>query len=248
MNVPVLVFGSSLTGTGVVRSLGRAKIPAFTFCSSSEYLVSSRWYRSLPDGPARCPTPGELPQFLKNLSIPRAVLMPCSDDWIKAVSELPSALSERFPASCPRTEVIDQLVDKWLFAETLKREALPHPATRLLHSLEEMSELPDSCYKGGFLKPLASLEFNRRHKVKAFLVKDKADALATMTRAQRECGASDFPIMLQEYIPGPPTNHYFVDGFVDRDRRICALFPRRRLRMYPPLLGNSTLMETIALE
>ena len=56
-----------------------------------------------------------------------------------------------------------------------------------------------------------------------------------------------FSMVLQEYIPGPSSNHYFVDGFVDARGRICALFARQRLRMYPPLLGNSTLMETVPL-
>jgi predicted ATP-grasp superfamily ATP-dependent carboligase len=52
-------------------------------------------------------------------------------------------------------------------------------------------------------------------------------------------------MMLQEYIPGPPTNHYFIDGFVDRQGSIKALFARQRLRMSPPDFGNSTLMISI---
>jgi predicted ATP-grasp superfamily ATP-dependent carboligase len=54
-------------------------------------------------------------------------------------------------------------------------------------------------------------------------------------------------MMLQEYIPGPPTNHYFIDGFVDRFGVVRAMFARRRLRMNPPDFGNSTLMVSIPL-
>jgi D-aspartate ligase len=240
--VPVLVFGSSLTGLGVIRSLGRLGIQAFTFCPLSELLVHSRWYEPLPEAGGKLPQPEELPDFLTSLALPRAVLMPCADDWIKAVSNLPASFHERFPASISPFCVIDTLVDKWLFAQMLQREKLPHPTTMPLHSLEEMRALPDSRYEGAFLKPLGSLEFGRKHKVKAFLIQGKTDGLAVMA------AGGDFPIMLQDYIPGPPTNHYFIDGFVDRERRISALFARRRLRMFPPLLGNSTLMETVPIE
>jgi predicted ATP-grasp superfamily ATP-dependent carboligase len=54
-------------------------------------------------------------------------------------------------------------------------------------------------------------------------------------------------MVLQEYIPGPPTNHYFIDGFVDRDRIVKALFARQRLRMSPPDFGNSTMMVSVPL-
>lgn len=245
--VPVLVFGSSLTATGVVRSLGRARIPTFSICSGKDFLASSRWYRPLAYG-SRCPVPDELPEFLKSLSIRHAVLMPCADDWVTAVANLPPELKERFPASSSSAGVMQCLVDKWRFAELLEQEALPHPQTTLLGSLEEMWALPASCYENRFLKPRGSLEFGRRHRAKAFVIKDKADALLTMAKTQQNGAAGDFPIMLQEYIPGPPANHYFVDGFVDRHGRICALFARRRLRMFPPLFGNSTFMESVALD
>jgi predicted ATP-grasp superfamily ATP-dependent carboligase len=233
------MFGSSLTGLGVIRSLGRLGIEAFSFTHPSELLVHSRWYKRLPESTQNSLRPEELADFLANLNLPRAVLMPCADDWLKAVSSLPVHLKERFPVSISPFCVINTLVDKWAFAQMLEREAVPHPKTTLLRSLEEMQGLPDSAYQGAFLKPLGSLEFGRKHNVKAFLIQDKHDALEVMAKG------ADFPIMLQDYIPGPPTNHYFIDGFVDRDRRISALFARRRLRMFPPLLGNSTLMETV---
>ena len=47
-------------------------------------------------------------------------------------------------------------------------------------------------------------------------------------------------VMLQEYIPGPPTCHYMVEGFVDRIGRPVARFVRQRLRMFPPDFGDST--------
>jgi D-aspartate ligase len=139
------------------------------------------------------------------------------------------------------------LTDKWCFARILEALGVPRPKTILLQSLQEMSELPDSCFDGTFLKPLNSQVFSLRTGVKAFMLESKDQALAIMRRLQR-AGTGEFPILLQEYIPGPARQYYLVDGFVDRHKQIRALFARQRLRMYPPVFGNSSLSETIPLD
>ena len=242
--IPVLMFGSGITGIGVIRNLSRAGIPVFAMCPDSTFVARSRFCRTLPELGTRVPKPSELKEFLLSLTLPRAVLMAGSDDWAAAIAALDAPIRQRFPVSTPTLAVIETFTDKWRFAQLLQKEALPHPSTELLYSLEELHALPESRFENRFLKPLGSQEFGLKHKVKAFLIHNKADAISLMAKGEQS-GSSDFPILLQEYIPGPPTNHYFVDGFVDVNGTIRALFARRRLRMYPPLLGNSTLMESV---
>jgi predicted ATP-grasp superfamily ATP-dependent carboligase len=241
-----LVLGDGITALGVIRSFGRAKIPLCLVCPRGDLPTKSRWYRPAPLFSNRIPSPSELADYLSGLAIRRAVLVPCSDDWAKAVSALPEKLKDRFPASVASPQVMDILTDKWLFTQMAQGLGIPCPNTILLNSLAEMSALPDSCYQNRFLKPVESTHFCRRHKVKAFQLKNKTDALETMSK-QAMNGTSEFPILLQEYIPGPPTNYYLVDGFVDREGRIRGLISRRRIRMFPPVFGNSTLSETISL-
>ncbi len=139
------------------------------------------------------------------------------------------------------------MVDKAAFRETLRDLAIPHPHSVLLHSLDQMAELPESEYEGMFLKPVNSQEFALHHRVKAFRLDGKQHAINLMTEAHR-AGRCGFPILLQEYVAGPTTNYYLVDGFVDRNGRIQALMARRRIRMYPPMFGNSSLSQTIAVD
>jgi D-aspartate ligase len=245
--VPVIVLGTSITGIGVLRSLGRVGLPVYTISQPRELLTKSRWFRTIPGADATAVTPDNLEAFLSGLSIEHAVLVQCSDDWSRAVTNLPPHLKERFPASACSAEIMDTMTDKWNFAEMLDRLNLPHPKTMVVRSLDEMAALPEACYESRFLKPLDSQDFSRRHNEKAFMISGKASALDKM-RAVSKNGYSGFPVLLQEYIPGPPTNHYFIDGFVDRNRKICTLFARQRLRMFPPRFGNSTLMETVPLE
>jgi predicted ATP-grasp superfamily ATP-dependent carboligase len=99
--------------------------------------------------------------------------------------------------------------------------------------MKELEALDPSEFAAAFLKPLNSLKFFKAHGVKALLFRSKDEAIQ---HAQR----FGFPIMLQEFIAGPPTAHYFIDGFVDRSGRTLARFTRQRIRMSPPLFGNST--------
>ena len=57
--------------------------------------------------------------------------------------------------------------------------------------------------------------------------------------------AAGFAVILQEYVPGPPTEHFFIDGFMDQHHSVRARFARQRLRMYPPDFGNSTYMVSV---
>src|SRR5579862_7306414 len=95
--IPAFVLGSSITAVGVIRSLGRAGVSSYSICGANEHLVSaSRWYRPAPNTAHVVPGPEELPAYLATLQVPKAVLIPCSDDWVRAVAELPEALKKRF--------------------------------------------------------------------------------------------------------------------------------------------------------
>jgi D-aspartate ligase len=187
-------------------------------------------------------SPETLPQALTSLPVP-TVLMPCSDIWVRTVAALPAGIRARYPACVAPIQALDLLVDKSRFGETLDRLGSPHPATRPMKSAHDLDRIPDTVLHASFLKPVHSQQFFARFGVKAFRIADRPDAENRL----RQCLGAGFQMMLQVYIPGPPTNHYFVDGFVDRHGVVRALFARRRLRMSPPDFGNSTLMESIPL-
>lgn len=237
--VPVLAFGCELTLMGVTRIFGRNKIPHYTICDKGDFARQSRWY-SEPPVKVENLRPHELALFLRSLDLERAVLMPCTDDWLHAVSSLPPALAKRFPASVASSSVIETLIDKWRFAQLLEKICVPHPPTLCVASRDQLANLPENCFTSKILKPLSSIEFARKHRVKGFLVQNRGEALHFSQ-------SIDFPILLQHFIPGPPTANVFVEGFVDRHGRICARMARQRLRMFPPNLGNSTLSRTIPL-
>lgn len=235
----VLALGSGVTLLGVIRALAQVKADVFALPDTEGAPRRSRWFRAAPSSLAALEA-SMLAHALDSLPSP-TVLMPCSDQWVRAVAALPDEIRTRYPASVAPIDAVNILVDKNRFRDTLARLALPHPTTYMLRSEGDLASVPNSVFRSSFLKPVRSQEFFARFGVKAFRIAGRDDAL----RRLAACADLGLEMMLQEYIPGPPTNHYFIDGFVDRDREVRARFARRRLRMSPPDFGNSTIMESV---
>ena len=240
---PVLVLGSSLTVLGVVRACARRGIPAYVVSDQRDIETRSRWYQPLALADDAVPEPSRLRALLEHLPFERAVLMPCTDSWSRAVAALDPTWAARFPSSTPSAAALDTLTDKGRLAQALRRLGIHHPRTVLLRDARDLNRLPDDVLVGSFLKPRDSEAFFQRYRRKAMRVRDRAETVAKVT-AYTKAG---FAMLLQEYLPGPATSHYFVDGFVDRRGRVLAHFARQRLRMWPPDFGNSSFHVSVPL-
>jgi D-aspartate ligase len=241
--VPVLILGRGLTALGAVRCLGRRGVPLYVTGGRVGAITRSRWYRTLPEEGPNEFSEEDLGSRLESLTIRRMVLLPCSDTWAMAVSRLKPELATRFPSSVAPPGTLRQLVDKAIFSETLARFGLPHPRTVVLRDAGALEEIPANRLQDYFLKPNQSVAFAALYGAKALRFRDRADAL----RLLQDASAKGLTMMLQEFIPGPPTRHVFVEGFMDRRGRICGLLARRRMRMFPEEFGNSTCCVTIPL-
>ncbi len=242
--VPALVLGRGVTALGVIRDLGRQGLSVYLVGAHGNFAAASRYARAHPAAPNGDVPEATLEEFLERTGDRPMVLIPCSDAWTKAVSRLPGSLAHRFPASVPSAASVDDCVDKLRFSELLDRAELPHPTTLRIESAEDLDHVGAAAGVTYFLKPCQSQAFSGKYSVKAFQVASRAEAEGLWQRARDDGHA----VLLQEYIPGPPTEHHFIDGFVDRRGRLCAAMARRRLRMHPPNFGNSTCSITVPLD
>jgi predicted ATP-grasp superfamily ATP-dependent carboligase len=241
---PVLIFGSHLAALGVLRVLARHGITAYVADETSNVIVRSRWYRPAQRTLQETADPAVLAEYLRSLSLPTAVLFPCSDQWALAVSGLPAELRERFPASIAPHVAIEQFVDKDRFRELVDHLDIPRPRTMAIREPADLARASDEELAMGFLKPTESQAHNRRFKTKGFFIESRKHAQGLVEQA-REAGIT---FMLQEWIPGGASNAFIIDGFVDRHGEIRALHARRRLRMEPPRLANTCCDVTIPLD
>jgi D-aspartate ligase len=240
--VSVLALGSGITLLGVLRSLSKSGFDVYALPDVDDLPRRSRWYRPAPAVFAGL----QAESLVRALaSLPRrTVLLPCSDYWVTSVAGLPSSAREEYPASVPPSAALRALIDKAEFRASLTRLSLPHPRTRVVSRPSDLDGIPDEVLRQSFLKPAHSQQFFAHFGVKAFRISDREDASTRLSA----CTAAGFEMMLQEYIPGPATNHFFLDGFIDRHGIRRALFARQRLRMSPPDFGNSTSMMSVPTE
>lgn len=240
---PAVVIGSGLGALGALRLLTRAGVPVYSLTTGHSDESSSRWFRPLPGVRETLASGAPLAQLLQSSSLERAVLLPCSDRLLRTVSELPAPLAARFPSSTPSPDVVTQLTSKARFAALLHSIEAPHPWTLIVDELTDLDRIANMPSTSLFLKPVDSGAFMCRYHVKAWRVHDLVDARAQLARLQRD----GHLVVMQEYVPGPASNHYLIDGFADAGGRVCALFARRRLRMHPPDFGDSTHMVSVPL-
>ena len=140
-------------------------------------------------------------------------------------------------------ETLQVLVDKSLFAQAAIRLGVPAPRTLPVVGVETLDALEEAELPDFFLKPSDSQQFAKRFGVKGLQLTGRRQAEDLV----RQMTVEGFELVLQEYIPGPATDHVFLDGYVDRSGVMRACLARRRLRMFPPHLGNSTLSVTMPL-
>lgn len=237
---PVLILGGGLTALGVLRLLGRRGVAAFVWPPAADFVRHSRWYQAAPAAPS---SDGGIDALLERVTLERAVLMPASDAWSVAIALRAPASRQRFPASIPAVEAQRALVDKRAFATLLATLGVAHPTTIPVAAAADLALVPEDVVSRGFLKPHDSQSFFARYGVKAWRVTSREEAAERLAQV----AADGHPVLLQEYVPGPASEHYFVDGFADRESRVRGAFARRRLRMYPPDFGNSSCMVSIPL-
>lgn len=244
-NPAVVLGGGSTTGLGAVRSLGRAGIDVYyvddaksiavysKFCKN--YLISSKIKRNSEE------LKGTLLK-LHDKTGNAPVLFPASDEYALCLSELRDELTG-FYIPAPKKEIIEILINKRKFYQSLWKEKVPIPGTHFPEDLEDAKKISEQVSYPVFLKPCLSHLF-RQHfggGKKGFLANSNRELVKYCELLMK----TGIEAMIQEVILGPSTNGVFIDGYLDEDSTPKVLFARQRLRMWPLDFGNSTLCVSI---
>jgi predicted ATP-grasp superfamily ATP-dependent carboligase len=236
-----LVLGGDITGLAVVRACGRNGLPVYVAGANQRLVGRSRWHRRPPGADiAETDDGDELASYLRTLPFERSVLFPCSDRWALAAASLADDVAAAHVPTVAPLAVIRVLIDKELFARAAAESGVPAP--RVLRP-EAVASLSADELSSFFVKPTLSQPFVEHFRVKGLTLETHHQASELLAR----CSEGGMDVLLQEYVPGPPTSHVFLDGYVDRSGVLRACLARRRLRMHPRAFGNSTLSVTIPL-
>jgi D-aspartate ligase len=236
---PAVVVGVGITGLGVVRNLGRNGVDVYCLTHKGRARDAVAKYSKYTK---KCYTLSsthkeEVIGFLISLKhqydVP-PVVFPTSDVTALEVSDLKSEVEFFTPTADRR--VIETLIEKREFYQSLASAAVPHPATYFPQKAGNIKEISKELSYPVFLKPSMSQVFSGKFGKKGFVAYSEKEMGRYLTLAEE----NQVYVMIQEIVPGPPTNHYFIDGYFDANSNPKAILARRRLRMWPLQFGNST--------
>jgi D-aspartate ligase len=242
--IPAIVLGGgAITGLGAIRSLGRTGVTVYYMDEKKSEAIHSKYCKKYFIFPEIGHNKDKLKSVLLKLedTIGDAVLFPASDSYAICLPSLIDELNSYYlPA--PEREVIEILINKRRFYESLMEKKIPHPMTYFPENLEALKKISRDISYPIFIKPYFSQPFSERFHKKGFVANSERDLLGYFTLMNR----LKIDVMIQEIILGPPTDHIFLDGYADRNSNPKAFFARRRLRMWPLAFGNSSLCVSIS--
>jgi D-aspartate ligase len=168
----------------------------------------------------------------------RAVLFPCEDESVSLVSRHREALAQQFHFALPPVDVVEMLMDKSRFYAYAQQSGLPIPPTRFLRSPDDVADACESLTFPVILKPTNSQTplWRANSMFSAFKVAD-GDGLPRLYDRYRPFTEA---LIVQEWIPGPDSNLYSCNCYLNQHGEPLATFVSRKVRQWPPHVGNSS--------
>lgn len=242
----VVVALDCITGLQTTRILAARGIPVVGIVADrSHFCARTR----LADRIVTSPTSGEeLIRTLERLATDGslgpgpAVLVPCSDAAVLAISRWRDRLEGAYRFVLPDHDVVELLMDKVRFAEHALATGLPIPETRILRSRADAEAAAGILSYPAVIKPaLKTPGWVAATKAKVFRVESADELLAIY---DRYAPASDV-LIAQAWIDGDESSLYSANAYFDQEGRARAMFIARKIRQWPPETGTSCLGEEV---
>ena len=172
----------------------------------------------------------------------KAVLFPCSDLAVLALSRGRAELLPWFHLVLPEADVVEMLVDKGRFSSWAEREGIPVPRTRVLRTEADVEAACAALRFPCILKPVVRTpEWKRHTREKGFRVSEAADLRPLFDRHARRAEA----LVVQEFVEGDDTRHVTCNCYVTKAGEPAVTFTSRKLRQWPITAGEACLSEEV---
>jgi predicted ATP-grasp superfamily ATP-dependent carboligase len=171
-----------------------------------------------------------------------AVLIPCTDAAVFAISEAAERLRGPYRFVLPEPDVVARLMDKVPFAEHAAAHHLPIPPTMILRSRADAIEAGERLPLPAVIKPgLKTPAWVAGTKAKAIPVRSAAELLETWERAS----AWTDVLIAQSWVAGGEDSLFSVNSYHDSTGQPRVAFVARKLRQWPVDTGTSSLGEEV---
>jgi D-aspartate ligase len=240
-----LVIGGDYRGLGIVRSLGRHRIPVWVLTDDHLMAATSRYCRhsmAWPDA-----SDEEQLAYLLDLAdrygLDGWAIFPTGDEAAAMVARNHAQLSQRFLLTTPSWEVMRWAYDKRLTYRMATELGVDCPRTYYPRDRDDVAAF--DCPFPLILKPAIRVRRNPFTNAKAWRVESREELLA---RYDEACQMVDPEvIMLQELIPGAGESQFSFAALCN-DGIPLASITARRTRQFPVDFGlSSSYVETLDL-
>jgi D-aspartate ligase len=239
-----LVLGANYRALGVVRSLGRRKIPVRLVKNDDSSIAALSRYVGQPLGWTAGDEEAQVEHLLRlaeQHALDGWTVIPTDDDTAVLTSRWRRRLGERYIVAAPQWEAMQWAYDKRLTYKLASDLGIDQPRTWFAATFDELHAVPWE--PPVILKPGIQRGHNPFIHEKAWPVPDRATLKSRYDAARAFLPADE--IMLQEVIPGDGTSQLSY-GALAHQGRILASITARRTRQHPMDFGRqSTYVETI---
>jgi predicted ATP-grasp superfamily ATP-dependent carboligase len=238
----IIIGGGSVNGVGIARNLGALGIPVYCVTSNPHELTR---YSAFCQGFMLVPNVEKDPQTLR-LALRQlarrfqepGVLFPTTDTALLTVSRVREDLSN-YVTFIPPRDVVETMVIKSHFYQSLQRYGVPHPRTINLHTAN-IAEAVRCLGLPLYLRPTQSLLFHRQFGVKGFHAHTCHDISRCLTLATEH----KLDMLMQQIISGPAHFGYTLRGYIDQYSRLIAIMATQKIRQ-PHMFTNISIKRSI---
>jgi len=238
--VGAIVIGGHFQGLGLLRSLGRKKIPVYLLDQGQCIGRFSKYVKKFFKCPDVKKDESRFLEFLVNLAAEENlkgwIIYPNDDEMVSFLARYKENLEEYYRVSTPHWDSVKYAYDKALTYNIAEKCGVSAPKTFCPESITEL-EQADIEFPV-IIKPSIKEPFYSRTSKKAILVKTKGQLIEEYSKAVKALAPSQ-TLMVQEYIPGGTKNLFSV-GCLCRDGKMLARVMACRLRQHPMDFGHAT--------
>jgi D-aspartate ligase len=242
--VGAVVVGGDYQGLGIVRSLGRHKVPVCVIDDERSIARYSRYtthyvrVRSLRDEKVAV---DQVLEIGKRLGLKGWVLFPTRDETVAAFARYRTDLKEFFRVPTPEWDTTQWVWDKRNTYQRARDLGIPTPCTWYVTDAKELEKI--DAEPPYVLKPAIKEHFIYSTKAKAWRANNRTELRDLYQRAAALVGPGE--MMIQALIPGDGRQQ-FAYCALQKEGRALGKMVVRRTRQHPHEFGrSSTYVETL---
>jgi len=168
----------------------------------------------------------------------RAVVVPCTDLAVLAMSKHQAELRMLYRFAIPTIDVTALLLDKALFAKFATIHEFPIPKTFVIGSMGDIEIAGAKLEYPCVLKPSVKSSAWAANTTAKAIVAESAEALAKSYERYSQWADA---FVVQEWIAGGDGDHYTCDCYVSAQGVPLVTFSARKIRQWPPSTGQGSL-------